>query len=128
VSSGPSGATQGSSKQKRKAKKRAQKDKKAKAARTSTGLAFANSDGIPVQSTSKYRAANGNGALMCGSKNTCQCDAAAMVLHSYGVQLPRLAARNTMMPAWRRDAEATGPGMDVALAFYKTHGYVARGW
>ena len=126
LSSGRSGATQGSSERKRKAKKLAQKHKKAKAARTSERLAAADNDGIPVQSTSKYRAVNGKGALVCGSKNTCQCDAVAMALHSHGAQLPRFAARNAMMPTWRSDAEATGPGMDAAQAFYKTHGYVAR--
>ena len=126
LSPGRSGATQGSSKRKRKAKKTAQKHAKAKAARTSERLAAADNDGIPVQSTSKYRAVNGKDALVCGSKNTCQCDAVAMALHSHGVQLPRFAARNAMMPTWRSDAEATGPGMDAALAFYKTHGYVAR--
>ena len=126
MSTGPSGATQGSSKRKRKAKKRAQKDKKAKAVRTSARLVAAGNEGIPVQSTSKYRAVNGKDALVCGSKNTCQCDAVAMALHSHGAQLPRFAARNAMMPTWRSDAEATGPGMDVALAFYMAHGYVAR--
>ena len=127
LSSGLSGKDPGSSKRKRKAEKNNRKRaKKAKAVRTSERLAAADNDGIPVQSTSKYRAVNGKGALVCGSKNTCQCDAVAMALNSLGIQLPRFAARNWMMSTWRSDAEATGPGMDVALAFYKMHGYVAR--